>query len=69
MLWNKEDRYAKWPYQKESELEDAVNEVKSQLFGSSALTLRYKILSLGLVLAGYRRLAHQKKDRPSPTLF
>ncbi len=39
MLWNKEDRYAKWPYEKESELEDTVNEVKSQLFGSKRIYL------------------------------
>jgi len=39
MLWNKEDKYLKIPYEKESELEEAVNEVKESLFGSSRIYL------------------------------
>lgn len=39
MLWNKEDKYLKIPYEKESELEEAVNEVKVSLFGSSRIYL------------------------------
>jgi len=39
MLWNKEDKYVKIPYEKESELEEAVNEVKDALFGTSRIYL------------------------------
>lgn len=33
MLWNKQEKYFEFPYGKESELEEAVNEVKEMLFG------------------------------------
>ncbi len=39
MLWNKKDRYIEFPYEKESDLEDAVNEVKDALFGSTRIYL------------------------------
>lgn len=39
MLWNNDNRYVEIPYEKESELEDAVNEVKDALFGSSRIYL------------------------------
>ncbi|OEK04590.1 hypothetical protein [Roseivirga misakiensis] len=39
MLWNKEERYTHLPYENEAELESAVNEVKSQLFGSKRIYL------------------------------
>lgn len=39
MLWNKDEKYIEIPYEKESELEDAVNEVKGALFGSSRIYL------------------------------
>jgi hypothetical protein len=39
MLWNKENRYVNIPYEKESELEDAVNDVKEALFGSTRIYL------------------------------
>jgi hypothetical protein len=39
MLWNKNEKYIEFPYDKESELEHAVNEVKSVLFGSSRIYL------------------------------
>ena len=39
MLWNKDYRYIEIPYDKESELEDAVNEVKEALFGSTRIYL------------------------------
>lgn len=39
MLWNKKHTYKEYPYQKEAELEDAVNEVKEVLFGSSRIYL------------------------------
>lgn len=39
MLWNNEDKYIEIPYKKESELEDAVNEVKDALFGSTRIYL------------------------------
>ena len=39
MLWNKKEQYKKLPYKKESELEDAVNEVKDVLFGSTRIYL------------------------------
>ncbi|WP_369049556.1 hypothetical protein [Tenacibaculum sp. UWU-22] len=39
MLWNKENKYTELPYEKESELEEAVNEVKEGLFGSNRIYL------------------------------
>lgn len=39
MLWNKENRYLEIPYERESELELAVNEVKDALFGPSRIYL------------------------------
>lgn len=39
MLWNKENRYTAFPYEKESELEEAVNEVKDALFGPTRIYL------------------------------
>ena len=39
MLWNKEERYTHLPYENEAELENAVNEVKSQLFGINRIYL------------------------------
>jgi hypothetical protein len=39
MLWNKDERYEEFRFEKESELEDAVNEVKNALFGSSRIYL------------------------------
>lgn len=39
MLWNKEEEYTEIPYKKESELEEAVNEVKQALFGSTRIYL------------------------------
>lgn len=39
MLWNKDEIYIEIPYDKESELEEAVNEVKDTLFGSSRIYL------------------------------
>lgn len=39
MLWNKEERYIEVRYDKESDLEDAVNEVKDALFGSTRIYL------------------------------
>jgi len=39
MLWNKEEKYIEVPYDKESELEDAVNDIKEALFGSSRIYL------------------------------
>jgi len=39
MLWNKDEKYTLIPYDKESELENAVNEVKEALFGSSRIYL------------------------------
>lgn len=39
MLWNKNNKYIEIPYEKESELEEAVNEVKEALFGSSRIYL------------------------------
>ncbi len=37
MLWNKEEKYLVYPYQKESELEEAVQFVKSKLFGKGRI--------------------------------
>ncbi len=39
MLWNKDNRYIEIPFEKESELEDAVNDVKDALFGSTRIYL------------------------------
>ena len=39
MLWNKKENYYEIPYNKEAELEDAVNKVKNALFGSSRIYL------------------------------
>lgn len=39
MLWNKQEKYIEIPYEKEAELEDAVNEVKDALFGSTRIYL------------------------------
>lgn len=39
MLWNKEEKYFDLPFSKESDLENAVNEVKQPLFGSSRIYL------------------------------
>ncbi|WP_419212592.1 hypothetical protein ACNR9Q_00340 [Maribacter sp. X9] len=39
MLWNKNDKYLETPFQKEAELEEAVNEVKEALFGTSRIYL------------------------------
>jgi len=39
MLWNKKERYVHLPYDKEAELEDAVNEVKDVLFGKKRIYL------------------------------
>ncbi len=39
MLWNKNEKYLEIPFDKESELEDAVNEVKSALFSSNRIYL------------------------------
>ena len=39
MLWNKEEKYVEAPYEKELELEEAVNEVKDALFGLTRIYL------------------------------
>jgi hypothetical protein len=39
MLWNKQEKYIEIPYDKESDLEEAVNEVKEALFGSTRIYL------------------------------
>jgi len=39
MLWNKDEKYIEIPYDKESDLEDAVNAVKETLFGSKRIYL------------------------------
>lgn len=39
MLWNTEEKYREIPFDKESELENAVNEVKDVLFGSTRIYL------------------------------
>ena len=39
MLWSKEEKYVEIPYERESELEDAVNEVKESLFGPARIYL------------------------------
>jgi len=39
MLWNHKEKYTELPYEKESELEDAVNEVKEALFGNNRIYL------------------------------
>ncbi|MCB0452715.1 MAG: hypothetical protein KDC94_07450 [Aequorivita sp.] len=39
MLWNKEEKYIEIPYEKESEIEEAVNDVKDALFGCNRIYL------------------------------
>lgn len=39
MLWNKEEKYIEFPYDKESDLEDSVNEIKDTIFGSARIYL------------------------------
>lgn len=39
MLWNKKEEYLEIPYENESELEDAINEVKEALWGSTRIYL------------------------------
>lgn len=39
MLWNKQEKYYAFPYDKESQLEEVVNEVKDALFGSNRIYL------------------------------
>lgn len=39
MLWNKEETYQPYPYKKESELEEAVQIVKEQFFGTERIYL------------------------------
>jgi hypothetical protein len=39
MLWNKHTKFIEHPFEKESELEEAVNEVKDALFGSNRIYL------------------------------
>ena len=39
MLWNKDEKYIEIPYNKEAELEDAVNAVKGTLFGPKRIYL------------------------------
>ncbi len=39
MLWNKDNKYTEIPYERESELEEAVNKVKEVLFGSKRIYL------------------------------
>ncbi len=39
MLWNQENKYLEFPYNKESELEFSVNEVKTALFGITRIYL------------------------------
>lgn len=39
MLWNKGNKFTEIPYERESELEDAVNEVKDVLFGPQRIYL------------------------------
>lgn len=39
MLWNKQNKYTELPYERESELEEAVNNVKEALFGSARIYL------------------------------
>src|ERR1035437_2521086 len=39
MLWNQKDKYLEFPFDKESELEDSVNEVKGTLFGNNRIYL------------------------------
>lgn len=45
MLWNKEEKYTEISYDGESELEEAVNEVKDALFGSS---IKLKLCNKGM---------------------
>jgi len=39
MLWNKNKTYVDYPFEKESDLEESVNEVKLKLFGSNRIYL------------------------------
>ncbi len=39
MLWNKNNSFIEYPFEKESELENSVNEVKSKLFGKNRIYL------------------------------
>ena len=39
MLWSKKEKFVEIPYQKEAELEEAVNEVKEALFGTTRIYL------------------------------
>lgn len=39
MLWNKDDKFEEYQFDKESELENAVNEVKDALFGATRIYL------------------------------
>lgn len=39
MLWNKKEKYTEMPFEKEADLEIAVNEVKDELFGSNRIYL------------------------------
>lgn len=39
MLWNQKEKYTELPYEKEAELEDAVNNVKEALFGNKRIYL------------------------------
>lgn len=39
MFWNKQERYQPFPYQKESELKEAVQFVKESLFGKNRIYL------------------------------
>ena len=39
MLWNSDDKYLEWPYNKEADLEKSVNEVKSVLFRTKRIYL------------------------------
>ncbi len=39
MLWNKKNKYSELPFDKEAELEDAVNKVKEVLFGEKRIYL------------------------------
>lgn len=39
MLWSRQDKYEPFPFTKESELEESVNEIKDALFGQSRIYL------------------------------
>ena len=42
MLWNKENKYLAFPFDKEFELENAVDEIKNALFGQTRIYLNDK---------------------------